>query len=314
MITMEETKTFGRLVVESESFLRQLKDGGDSRGYIYVSVSTKDITGVSASAPGGLSMAGAQWSNALAVRGRLVPVGRTTAGAVTYVKETTPVNSNLTGVEVSIAEGAAKPESDADDWDAVTVTVKTFAITFKISRQSLEDLDYLAARIQQRYETALAIRIDNEIVMGTGLTVHLNGIYTQAPAAVSTGTTVEGAIGAAYGELAGKGFVPDGLVVHTSDLGRVLGAVGNNGMMNPQSGTAWGMRLGTITDSGLAGKFLIGAFAGNSLYLEREEVGSEIALEHVDDFIKNLATVKIEGRGVLVDLSPVAFLRGTLPA
>lgn len=298
----------GQAVIESEAFERQFKRGGD----IHVTVSTKDISGVSAAMPVPVQVAGAAWSNALAVRGRLVPIGRTTGGAVSYLREGSTIDGEFTGTNLIVAEGALKPESDLDDWDQVTETVKTFAITFRISKQALEDVGYLAARIEQRYQAALLRRIDNEIIMGAGGATHLTGIYTLAPAAVSTGATTAAAIGAAYGELAGKGYFPDGLVVHTADLGKVLGGIGNTGAFNPVTGMLWGMRLAAVTDAGLSGKFLIGAFAGNSLYLEREEVGVDVALMDVDNFIKNMATVRIEGRGVLVDLEPTAFLRGTV--
>ena len=311
-MTLEETKAevlgIGQAVIESEAFERQLKRGGD----IHVTVSTKNITGVSAALPVPVQVAGGTWSNALAVRGRLVPIGRTTGGAISYLREGSTFDGEFTGVNLIVAEGAAKPESVLDDWDLVTETVKTFAITFQISKQALEDLPYLVARIEQRYQAALLRRIDNEIIMGAGGSNHLTGIYTLAPAAVSTGATTAAAIAAAYGELAGKGYFPDGLVAHVSDLGKVLGGSGTAVDFNPVTGMLWGMKLTAVTDSGLAGKFLIGAFAGNSLYLEREEVGVDVALMDRDNFVKNMATVRIEGRGVLADLEPTAFLRGTV--
>ena len=63
-----------------------------------------------------------------------------------------------------------------------------------------------------------------------------------------------------------------------------------------------------------AGAFLAGAFQGHSQILDREEVSVQIATQNEDDFLKNLVTVLVEERLVLIVSVPAAFKKGVKPA
>src|SRR5262245_29013665 len=279
------TKTLGQAIVDSKDFAQRFDRlmPGDS---IRIPFERKDITGLSQLLPQPIGMVGGGWGKPLAIRGRLVPVGRTTAGAVSFPRENTPYGPGAL-FNAAIPEGTAKPENDSDDWRATTEIVKTFAAVLKISRQTLDDLPYLADRINQRMQTALAMAIDEECILGAGTATHLNGLYTQAATMAGTGTSASNSVGRAYSELVAKGYVPDGIVFHAADLGQYMtsGSLGLGIDVNLQSQPIWGMRVGVVSGATMSGNFLIGAFAGNCLLAEREAINVEIAYENVDDFV-----------------------------
>ena len=311
---IRETKTIGRAIIESKDFASRM-DGLLVGEPLRLQLERKDITGLSAQFPAPLAAAGGGWSNPLAVRGRLVPVGRTTAGAVIFPVED-PLNPAdpadiLTG---ATPEGQLKPEYDADAWETDLEVIKTFAVTLKISRETLNDLPFLADRINQRMQAALARKIDEEIIVGIDTATHLNGLWNLANLMTGTGSSSANAIGMAYAELAARGFAPDGIVFNVADLGAFMtsGTLGLGVDTNLQSSPVWGMRVGAIVSTFMAGSFLIGAFAGNCMLVEREEINVQVAYENVNDFIKNMATVKIETRCALACFAPNAFLKGAL--
>jgi HK97 family phage major capsid protein len=76
--------------------------------------------------------------------------------------------------------------------------------------------------------------------------------------------------------------------------------------------TLWGARM-VMSANMTAGNFLAGAFRGNSLLVDREEVNVQVAEQNVDDFEKNMYTVRIEERLANVVFTPAAFEKGVVP-
>jgi HK97 family phage major capsid protein len=314
---MEPPKTIGEQFTEDKGFLAFIKSGG--RGSYTAQVKGplfhKDITGVSRLLPELQAGVIAAARSLIGVR-TLIPQGRTTAGAVQFVVETSFTNN-----AAPVAEGAAKPKSDKV-FTPATLPVETIAHYFKVSRQSFDDLPFIAAQIEANGIYGVQKVEDNQIINGTGTSPQLKGFLpvignaTAAP----VGSTLVDAIGIAVFELAAAGYMADGTVVNPADWGAVAmkkNSQGNYLFANPIDysgiGRIWGTRL-VMSSNIAAGVFFTGAFAGHSLLLDREDVNVQVATQNEDDFIKNMVTILVEERVVLIIGVPAAFKEGVVPA
>ena len=246
----------------------------------------------------------------------LIPQGNTTAGAVEYLRETAFTN-NANIVE----EGQPKPKSDKT-FDAEQAIVRTIAHIFKVSKQTADDLPAVMAMIESNGIYGVQLKEDQQLLNGTGVAPQLTGFNTvavAAPAAGGTGATLVDAIGAAVFDLAAKGYMPTGTVTNPADWGGVAllkNSQGNYIFANPMDYAAnarvWGTSL-VQSSNQAAGTFLVGAFQGHSLLLDREQVNVQVAEQNVDDFEKNMLTVRIEERIALLIYTAAAFEKGVTP-
>ena len=311
-------KSIGEQFIADERVPAFLKSG--SQGSVVVAVkgplwAGKDIMNVSRTWAEQLSTIAAGPRLPIGVRS-LIPQGRTTAGAVVYVEETTFTNN-----AAPVLEGAAKPKSDKT-FTPRTLPVETIAHYFKVSRQTADDLPFLVAQIENNGIYGVQKVEDNQLLNGNGTSPQLKGfmpVAAAAPAGV-TGQTLVDVLGAAIFDLAAKGYVPDGAVTNPADWGKVAllkNSQGNYIFANPMDyttgGRIWGVKLVQSANM-TAGNFLVGAFQGNSQLLDREEVNVQIANQNEDDFIKNMLTIRVEERLVLVIYQANAFEKGTIPA
>jgi HK97 family phage major capsid protein len=62
------------------------------------------------------------------------------------------------------------------------------------------------------------------------------------------------------------------------------------------------------------GKFLTGAFQQGAQLFDREDANVVISTENVDDFEKNMISIRCEERAGLAVYRPEAFIYGSLPA
>jgi HK97 family phage major capsid protein len=310
-------QSLGDIVISDAGLLAHIKSG--SRNGYTVSVprglyGAKDITGVSRTVPDALPTIAPGPRLAVGVRS-LVPQGSTTAGAISYVVETSFTNNANV-----VAEGTAKPKSDKV-FTGVTQPVETIAHYFKVSRQSYEDLPGLAAMIESNGIYGVQLKEDQQLLNGTGTPPQLRGFMTVAAAAPgAAGGTLVDAVGAAIFDLAAKGYMADGTVLNPADWGGIAmltNAQGNYLFANPlaynQALSLWGTRM-VLSSQMTAGNFLVGAFRGNSLILDREEVNVRVAEQNVDDFERNLLTILVEERLALLIFTAAAFEKGTTPA
>jgi HK97 family phage major capsid protein len=315
----EPAKSFGDRFVEDAGLVAWIKSGG--KGSYAVTLKhwlpeAKDIINLSPQLPDRLSTWAQGPRMPYGVR-QLIPQGRTTAGAVEYPRELTFTNN-----ATIVAEGAPKPKSEKT-FDVVTAIVRTIAHIFKVSKQSYEDLPGLASIIEQNGIYGVKIREDNQLLNGSGVAPHIEGfnsVAVAAPAPGGTGATLIDAIGTAVFDLASKGFLADGTVVNSADWGAVAmlkNSQGNYLFANPMEYSAnarvWGTTL-VQSSNEAAGYFLTGAFRGNSLLLDREDVNAQVAEQNVDDFEKNMLTVRIEERLALIIYNANAFEKGVVPA
>ena len=62
------------------------------------------------------------------------------------------------------------------------------------------------------------------------------------------------------------------------------------------------------------GEFLVGQFEGNAFIFDRLDTEVLLSTEDGDNFVKNMATVRIESRLAFVVTRPEAFVTGDLSA
>lgn len=314
-------KSIGQTVVEDAGLLAAIKSGGRFavsialKGPISTMLLAKDMINLSPLLPQRLDVIAAAPRLPFGVR-QLIPQGRTSAGAVEYIEETTFTNSAAV-----VAEQAPKPKSDKT-FVGRTSVVRTIAHYFKMSKQTFDDLPFLATQVENNGIYGVQIVEDNQLLNGSGAPPNLQGFNTVATAAPVSGAadaTLVDAVGVAVFDLAAKGYIADGSVLNPADWGLVAmmkNAQGNYIFANPMEYTSGGRLWGTkmvLSANQAAGTFLAGAFQGNSQLLDREDVNVQVATQNEDDFIHNMVTILVEERLALVIYQPKAFEKGVTP-
>jgi HK97 family phage major capsid protein len=226
-----------------------------------------------------------------------------------------------------VAEGGAKPEVDFD-WVEATKKVEKIAGYVKTSKEVLADIANAAAEINQELVDLIQVKLDDQILSGSGTTPNLKGILTYAPtisvAASVLALGVEQAnnadvirVAVWYIENAGLGkFRPNYVLLNPIDAAFMDVSKTSQGIyvMPPFSSTNGSTIAGlrVITSTAItAGTFLVGDFSKDVLGI-REEINIQIGYEN-DDFTKNLVTIVGEMRAVnyIKANNVAAFVKGT---
>ncbi|WP_286938905.1 phage major capsid protein [Achromobacter sp. UBA4530] len=252
----------------------------------------------------------------LTVRGLLMP-GRTSKPVVFYPRET-----GYTGGPEPVSEGTLKPEFNLEV-EMVTETVKTIAHWTDISLQMLDDVDYIRSYIEGRMLYQLALVEENQLLNGSGVGNNLHGLYTTATAySRPAGVSVQNEqqidrlrLMMLQVELADA--FATGIVLHPTDWATIeLLKDGQRGYLftNPQmttTGRLWGRDV-VSTKSMSQGDALTGDFAAHAQILDRQDANVAISFENKDNFVKNMATIRVEERLVLANYRPEAFVKGPI--
>ncbi len=316
----EARKTIGARMIEDDKFKAFAQAGsggirGKHRFSVKASITSTDypVSEPSIVAPERLPGTLPRLAQRLFVRD-LIPVGQTQSPAIFWVKQT-----GFTNNAAVVTEGTLKPESTIT-YDGVMTPVSTIAHIFKASKQILDDFAQLRTDVDRELRYGLKYAEEQEILLGDGQGVHLDGIVTQAtaysaafaPEAPNRIDTLRLAI--LQAQLAR--LPATGIVMHFTDWARVELTKDANGQYlfaNPlrlNGQTVWGLPVVPTEISSFAGHFLTGAFAGGAQIYDREEMNVEIATENNDDFEKNMVTIRCEERVALAVFRPEAFIYG----
>lgn len=261
----------------------------------------------------------------LRVRDLLTVRKMTTGNSFDY-----PVQNLRTNAASPQQETSPKSESTYG-WTSTIGAIRTIAHYTNVSKQALDDIPWMRGTIDDELRYGLLLKEESEILAGSGVGEHLNGIITQATAYDSgtynvTGDTKIDKIrhGKLQARLAGLAtFAPDGIVLNPRDMHDIElvksdeGTTANRGlyiMGNPTGGppikVLWGLPV-VESDSITYGTFLLGAFRSGAVLVDRMVVSIEISFEHDVNFTKNLATVLCEERIGLGVTRPAAFISGS---
>lgn len=227
------------------------------------------------------------------------------------------------GVAGTVAEGAAKPQTDFDIVEA-TAKVEKIAVFIKVSKEALADIKFLQGEINTELRELVALKLDEQILSGNGTTPNLKGILQIAPtfAAVSTLALLVptpnrfDVLLAAVAQISAANFQANAVVVNPADYYAMqLTKETTGGYIMPPFSSADGMMIAglrVVANNGVtAGTFLAGDFKKATLAI-REDVNIQIGYVNAD-FTNNLVTILAELRAVLYVKTNWynAFVQGT---
>lgn len=320
-----ELKSLGAMVIEHED-IKSRKLNGASRGSVRVQIDRKNITSASSTVGVGVS-AGTSLVPAARVPGIIAPPdrtmtirdllmpGETASGNIEYVKETGYTNNAAT-----VAEGAQKPKSEIT-FDMANAPVRTIAHLFKASRQILDDAPALRSYIDGRARYGLQFREELQFLKGDGTGQNILGIQPQAtafsPAFTPQDATAIDQLRLAVLQVALAEFPADGFVLNPIDWAKIeltKDAQGRYIIANPQGGinpTLWNLPV-VATQAQTLNVFLTGSFKMAAQIFDRMEIEVLLSSENVDDFEKNMFTIRAEERAALAVYRPEAFVTGSV--
>jgi HK97 family phage major capsid protein len=231
---------------------------------------------------------------------QLVNVGTIMSNVWEWVEQ-----KNADGGAAMTAEGAAKSQADFD-LVVASANVKKVTAYIKITKEMLDDVELMRSEIDQELTELINLRIDDQLLNGTGLTVNLTGIVTNATAwaagafalAIPTPTKWD-VLRTALNQVRVNLFEPTYIVMHPTDVASMELSKATDGqyIMPPFAavdGTiVSGVRI--IANTGVTiDKFLVGDFTKSGVRF-KEGLTINVGYEN-DDFTKNLVTILAEAR------------------
>ena len=312
----EREKSWGEQFVEAEGY--KGKEGlGQRRGTI-----SAEVKAVTSTAAGGLIRSARENDITTLLRERRVVRDLLNTIAVNTSSVDYAVQTTRTNAAAPVAEAAAKPYSDYA-WSQATIVIRTLAHLAKITRQAMDDAPRLMGEIDSEMRYGLGYVEERQFLYGTGVGQNLLGIIPQATAFARP---------AGFGQMLGATRVDilriamlqgsiallpaDGIVLNELDWAIVELSKTTDGaylFANPQgqvSPRMWGLPI-VATPAMIAGDFLVGNFQMGATVYDRMGVEVLISTENVDDFEKNLATIRAEERVGIAVKRPGAFTKGT---
>lgn len=315
-------KSWGELFVEGKGF----KDA--SEGDIALSTKRTGISAVmeskmvNSAAAGGLIRSFRESGVLELPRERftirdLLPTVRISTSSVDYAVQATRTNN-----AAPVAEAAAKPYSDYT-WTSATVVVRVLAHMAKITRQAMDDAPRLVGEIDSELRYGLGFVEERQFLFGNNTGQNLHGIMPQAtPFALPAGyqrkpgNTKIDVLRIAMLQNSVALYPATGIVLNEVDWADIETTKTTDGaylFANPQGSVSprmWALPV-VATPAMTAGDFLVGNFRIGATIYDRMAVEVLISTENVDDFEKNLASMRAEERVAIAVKRPAAFTKGT---
>jgi len=321
----QEERSLGCLVTSSNEF-KAFASGAASRCKLDTSFSFRPqantITGQTASPStnsdvlvGADRLAGIVPGAFRALRVRdVLPAGQTNSNMVEYTRELA-----FTNYAAEAKEGAARAES-ALTFELATAPVVSIGHWIKVTTQVLSDSPALEAYINNRLRYGVELRVDNQLIAGTGLTQNLKGIthadncdvYTPV-----TGTALDNINRAKY-LIAASDYQASAIMMNPATWGAiertkdaVTGRYTIGDPMGQITPILWGLPV-VVSNAVTADKLLIGAFDIAFQVFSKSGVSVEMTNSNDTDFTKQLITIRAEERLALAGFRPASVLYGNL--
>lgn len=230
----------------------------------------------------------------------LVNVGTIMSNVWEWVEQ-----KNVDGGAAMTAEGAAKSQADFD-LVVASANVKKVTAYIKVTKEMLDDVELMRSEIDQELTELINLKIDDQLLNGTGLTVNLTGINANATAwaagafalAIPTPTKWD-VLRTAINQVRVNLFEPTYIVMHPTDVtGMELSKDSTGQYVMPPfaalDGTVVsGIRV--VANTGVTvDNFLVGDFSKAGVRF-KEGLTINVGYEN-DDFTKNLVTILAEAR------------------
>jgi HK97 family phage major capsid protein len=220
------------------------------------------------------------------------------------------------------AEGALK---SATEYDLVEVrlSAKKVTATTKASMELIDDIPYMESLINEDLMKRVALKVDEQILSGSGLGANMKGIFTSATP-FAAGTFALGVTSAnrydvlaiAVTQVYTNNFTPNYILLNPTDVAQMDVTKTSTGeYVLPAFVSRDGKEVKAvpiILNNGIpAGQYLVMDSTAAEIYT-RSGLQVSIGYEN-DDFTKNMVTVIAEWRGLCVVKSnnEGAFVKGT---
>lgn len=189
--TDETKKTVDEIVKEHGEAIKAISKGGGNvkfsvnKTLLTRAAATSNTLGYRLTDIGEIATLGTVMSGLF----RHAPVGPGSGGVIRYMDQLARTNNANW-----VAEGAQKPES-AISWIERLLPIEKVADSIPITKEAWADLPFVQSEVRRLLETNLALKIDDSLYDGDGVTPNIKGVYTSAPAFVTTpyADTVEAA-------------------------------------------------------------------------------------------------------------------------
>ena len=247
---------------------------------------------------------------------QFIPQITTTSDTIRYVQETS-YNDGTAGQ----AEGQTKEQSDFD-LEAKDAPVKTRASFLRLSRQMLDDTNFLTGYINQRAPKKLFIDEDNQILYGDGTGENIEGISQVAQSHVQVLDPSQmvhkwDALANAIAQVRTKNgeYMANRILLNPNDWWNLVITKDNdNNYIMPDSVRAGAQpfMIGGVQVSPNTAinddEFFVGDFSMGATMAMRQGVTLEFFLQDRDNVVTNQVTVRIEERYALPIHNPNAFV------
>lgn len=234
---------------------------------------------------------------------RKVPVPKNANGVVRYVDWDEATKARAAA---AVAEGGSFPESTAA-WATYTLTLKKVGDSIPTSEEMLYDSEMFAAELANFLNVNVAIKIDTDLVSGSGSGTAINGIKSQIPnySASAAGITdasiydlivkLREAITSSYGSK----YDPNVALMNISDINKMkLKKDADNNYVLPPFKDQNGNIIDGVTviecNSFAANTMALGDSRYGAIY---EEPGVQVTTGHDgSDFTNDMVTIKARKR------------------
>jgi hypothetical protein len=242
----------------------------------------------------------------------LIPSVPITTGAAIWTREKT-----FTPGAAVVPETTLKPPTTIV-FESITSTVQTIASILKVSVQALNDQLELTGWLDMRLNYAVQLELETLLLTAPAP----NGILASGtppdPAFTPTAPATQlDVLAGAIAQLESNGYQVDAIVLSAADAFKMRllkSTMGTYLWADPDaavaSSTLWNTPV-IISPKMPAGQFAVGGFGESCLYFDRQNAVVEISFENEDDFVRNLATMRCECRGVLSIPTPQGLVVGT---
>jgi HK97 family phage major capsid protein len=316
----QQLKSSGEQLVESPEFKEFVARGGFKAAGMAVSVGMKAITGLTGAA-GGVLVAPdrrpgiiVEPMRRMTVRDLITP-GRTSSNLIEFFRELLFTNS-----AAPVSETVLKPESNIT-FEEASARVVTIAHWLPASKQIMDDVPQLQSFVDGRMRYGLELVEEAQLLKGSGVGNNISGIYTQATAySLPSGATTPAQridkLRAMILQAALAEYPVDGIVLHPTDWYNIEILKTTDGaylFANPTgtvSPTLWGRNV-VATQAMTQDTALVGAFRMGAQIFDKEDANVVVSSEDVDNFRKNMLTVRAEERLALVVYRSAAFIKDT---
>ena len=248
----------------------------------------------------------------------LVNVGTIMSNVWEWVEQ-----KNIDGGADMTAEGAKKSQADFD-LVVASANVKKVTAYIKVTKEMLDDVELMRSEIDQELTELINLKIDDQLLNGTGATVNLSGINQTATAwaagafALTIPTpNVFDVIRTAINQVRVNLFEPNYIVMHPTDVAKMDLAKASDGhyvlppFISNDGTTVSGIRV--VSNTGVTvNNFLVGDFTKYGVRF-KEGLTINVGYEN-DDFTKNLVTILAEARlvGRVKSNHYGAFVKGVI--